>query len=429
MARFASALLLVAPALCLSHGISKCNGEDDMPTFTEFMSMYARTYEVGSEEFGKRKALFDRRAADVKDQNCHTESLWWAEVNRLSDRTEEELSKLRGYKGHRRSSEPATAGHGPMPAELMKISAAPLPTEMDWKHLTAMVEVQDQGGCGSCWAFAATTVLRAHSEIYQKDHRFSVQQIVSCTPNKKECGGTGGCSGATAELAMDYVMENGCVTEEEFPYEQTDVQCPRHMRPHHASGASFMESSGKRRSNNAAASFGMVGWGQLPANEMEPLKRALVERGPVAVTVASSYSWNSYAGGIMDNCPKAAAVDHAVVLVGYGEAAHATKKYWVLQNSWGTFWGEAGFIRMIRADNDETSQCGWDTQPELGSGCNGGPSRVWVCGMCGILYDTVVPHFQGDGKRAKLMALKRREVVLLRRNRTLLESGEQSSDE
>jgi len=81
-----------------------------------------------------------------------------------------------------------------------------------------------------------------------------------------------------------------------------------------------------------------------------------------------------------------------VTLIGYGQDADGTK-FWRIQNSWGPYFGENGRIRLLRQD-DEESYCGLDRQPQQGSGCQGGPTEVQVCGMCGILYDTVVPIFK-----------------------------------
>merc|ERR1719356_703835 len=68
-----------------------------------------------------------------------------------------------------------------------------------------------------------------------------------------------------------------------------------------------------------------------------------------------------------------------------------SQRYWFIKNSWGLHWGEKGNLRLERT-KDEEKACGWDRKPQLGSGCDGGPKEVWVCGTCGVLYDTVIPH-------------------------------------
>eukprot|EP00439_Symbiodinium_sp_Y106_P050082 s5155_g6.t1 len=108
--------------------------------------------------------------------------------------------------------------------------------------------------------------------------------------------------------------------------------------------------------------------------------------------------------GIFDYCDKNAIIDHAVVLVGYGRDQQLGKKYWTILNSWGHGFGEKGMIRLLRDDKEEENWCGVDNQPELGTGCDGGPSAVRVCGMCGILYDTVVPHFTHKNSSSRVIA-------------------------
>merc|ERR1719198_20387 len=133
-----------------------------------------------------------------------------------------------------------------------------------------MGEILDQGQCGSCWAVAATTVLRAHSEIYGDGKMFSAQQIVSCTPNPHKCGGTGGCEGATAELAFDYVLERGLVVEDEFPYTESGMfpetpECPADMKSKDSTVGDEKTHVHLQSKNN----IGMVGWERLPENQLE----------------------------------------------------------------------------------------------------------------------------------------------------------------
>mmetsp|Transcript_29746 Transcript_29746/g.54120 ORF Transcript_29746/g.54120 Transcript_29746/m.54120 type:complete len:474 (+) Transcript_29746:53-1474(+) len=394
--------------------------------FVQFMQKHARKYSHGTEEYHKRRVLFHRRAMEVERHNCETHHTWDAVVNKFADRTDEEMSRLRGYKSSARPQESSAHRDGPQAqaAQLLgtraTVGISDLPESFSWRNLTSIQEVQDQGGCGSCWAFAAATTMRAHREIWMKEpKKFSVQQIVSCTPNPRACGGTGGCNGATAELAMDYVYKRGCKSEEELPYSASDATCQDEEDD------SFLEERAQARGGHldsmpntrrlrrvrpiadrvsfpsqaqANSHTGMTGWTKLPENKLAPLMAALYYNGPVSVSISAGYSWNQYGTGILGakNCPKDAIIDHAVVLIGYGEAQVKKKKmpYWLLMNSWGYDWGENGYIRIERRKAKEDKYCGTDTDPEIGSGCKGGPPTVWVCGMCGILYDTVIPHFE-----------------------------------
>eukprot|EP00971_Amphidinium_carterae_P172987 3429340-Amphidinium_carterae.1 len=70
------------------------------------------------------------------------------------------------------------------------------------------------------------------------------------------------------------------------------------------------------------------------------------------------------------------------------------RKYWTIQNSWSDTWGEEGRIRLLRTDIDDLKQgghCGTDYHPEVGLGCKGGSPTACVCGMCGVLFDSVYP--------------------------------------
>jgi len=368
--------------------------------FAAFIQQHGRTYHTSSEEYSTRFQHFKEQLAAVDAQNRNPGRSWTAAVNHLADRTPAELAVLRGY---RRSPEGlASTGHlGLAATSARSIDVKKLPENFTWKgHLASMQDVLDQKSCGSCWAISSSTALRAHAELYQKDRTFSTQQMVECTPNPNECGGQGGCKGATVELAMEYAFRAGLATEEEHPYQGSDNICAKHMQTSEASFRSIGKESVSLPQvsihNAGGASFGMRGWKKLAENKLTPLLEAVYEKGPVVVSVAATDAWNMYSSGILSACKKGAVNNHAVVLVGYGKAEH---HFWQIQNSWGSNWGEEGFVRLFRhAGQEEEQYCGWDEKPQDGTACKGGPSKVYVCGSCSILSDNVVPLFDKSGE-------------------------------
>jgi len=359
--------------------------DDDVETnveksFHDFMEEYERGYAKGSPEYQERFALYRRRFAEIEDHNSQPDRLWTAGVNTFADRTDAERAVVRGWRSsgvERQEQEPDRASG----TELG--SGESLVDQMDWRNLSIALQIPDQGSCGSCWALATTSVLEAHHEIYVKKKRtFSPQELVSCVQNPQHCGGKGGCDGATVELGMAYALKSGLSDLTQTPYQGKDTPCKNVKTPILAEGDG---------DHDGGKSFGLIGWNMLPRNKEAPLARALIDKGPVGVSVAAS-TWYSYKTGIFNSCQKNCVVDHAVTL--YGFHKQGAQKYWLIRNSWGKKWGENGFIRMARTNNED-KHCGMDNQNQKGTGCDKDPKSVKVCGMCGVLYDSVVPTFKG----------------------------------
>lgn len=75
----------------------------------------------------------------------------------------------------------------------------------------------------------------------------------------------------------------------------------------------------------------------------------------------------------------------------YGYDSDFDKAYWIMRNSWGTTWGIAGYMHLERHDTDAANWCSLDISPLDGTGCDGGPGTLKVCGSCGVLYDVSYP--------------------------------------
>merc|ERR1712014_73907 len=206
----------------------------------------------------------------------------------------------------------------------------------------------------------------------------SVEELIACTPNPQHCGGSGGCGGATAEQAFNFSMRNGVTTDAAYPFKHFPFS-------RHTCHTTYVR--------EPLAAVG--GWVRLPPNDDQSLLAALVQHGPIAVTVAAT-SWMLYDSGIFDGelgmgCD--ADLNHQVSLIGYGE--DKATNYWLVRNSYGPEWGEQGYIRLLRAASGEKESCTIDTQPTDGycgkSGWCECPKSIPVCGMCGILADSSYP--------------------------------------
>lgn len=369
--------------------INKVDGDVE-DAFHTYIREFGRTYLPGSPEYIERLGLFTQRKLAVDAQNGMADRLWTAGINAHSDRHGTELKRLLGDDGPRKNY--GVSGSGSISLRQEGNGSQVLARECTkWLDLDAVKDIQNQESCGSCWALSAITVLRSHSEIAKKPRSFSAQELVDCVVNKHHCGGSGGCRGATVEHALDYVMRNGLATKEESPYYAVRSVCEKPSRKQEQDmDELFRPKLHKASVSDASRSFGMVGWERLPENKYEPILHAVSEKGPVAVSVAAT-GWFSYSQGIFDGCSLNAVINHAVNLIGYGEEDGT--KYWLIQNAWGTGWGENGKMRLLRTD-DEGQKCGTDYRPEVGSGCDNGPHSVRVCGTCGILYNAMIPHFK-----------------------------------
>eukprot|EP00413_Alexandrium_margalefii_P002792 CAMPEP_0204522300 /NCGR_PEP_ID=MMETSP0661-20131031/6246_1 /ASSEMBLY_ACC=CAM_ASM_000606 /TAXON_ID=109239 /ORGANISM="Alexandrium margalefi, Strain AMGDE01CS-322" /LENGTH=423 /DNA_ID=CAMNT_0051527955 /DNA_START=56 /DNA_END=1327 /DNA_ORIENTATION=+ len=389
------------------HGGREGGAADAVDAFDAYVREHSRPYTRDSTEYRERLALFTLRSSQVEAQNAIPGRLWTAGINALSDRTEAELARLRGWRGGAAPSRPGMLQSASSSRAFLGKRGerrSPLPREhMHWTRLPAARSF-DQGGCGSCWAMATSKVLQLHAEIYNPNasRTFSPQELVSCVPNPHQCGGQGGCDGSTVELALDWALNKGLAEEGETPYQGADLRCKKQV----SKADGLMQLSGNFEDltgvgvhaalpDAPGTAFGMYGWERLQENGYDALLRALTERGPVGVSAVAN-SWSSYSGGVFDGCKDSWVIDHAVVLLGYGQDEKTGALFYLIQNSWGSFWGEGGRIRILRRADDE-KHCGVDRQPEVGTGCKGGPKEVKVCGGCGILYDNAVPHFRSLG--------------------------------
>jgi len=328
-------------------------------TFEQYVIDFGKTYEA--DEGAVHRMIFERNVAEVLRHNADPTQTWKKGVNQFTDLSHEEMKAFFGSTAVQARARRAAMA----PAPFSSVPVSELPASIDWREKGVVSPVKNQGGCGSCWAFAAveameTSVAQTTGKLPEA---LSTQNVVSCAPNPHHCGGTGGCGGATADIAYEYVMAKGISSEQAYPYRAQTGTCREIAKV--AKIDSFVK---------------------VAENNYTEVLNALGNVGPLAVNVDAN-PWGSYSSGVFSGCQfRDIDVNHVVQAVGYGTAGG--KDYWIVRNSWGTGWGEKGYIRLERhSDGDPKKWCGPDTRPQDGTGCDGGPSPITVCGSCGIWYD------------------------------------------
>lgn len=210
------------------------------------------------------------------------------------------------------------------------VSALGIPSSFDWRDpkghkgatwdCTTPIKHQQ---CGDCWAFG--TVAPLESAILIEDHieeDLSEQWLKSCNTNGYSCNGgwwahqwhagtNGKCGGTGA------VLESNC------PYKSTTGTC-----------------SGPYEHKYLIEKWAYIG-GEHSVPSSSSLKNAIYEYGPISAAVYVNSAFQAYTGGIFDGTASGR-VNHAVVLVGWNDNGN----YWILRNSWGTTWGESGYMRI-----------------------------------------------------------------------------------
>ncbi|XP_046330115.1 procathepsin L-like [Haliotis rufescens] len=324
MFRYAVVALLVAVAVAapLDHAL---DGEWEI-----FKQTYNKVY--STEDAIIRRLVWESSLKYIQQHNLEADRglhSYRLGVNEYADLTSEEfVRQMNGYRMVNRTRRGATF--------LPPSNLGDLPTEVDWRTKGYVTEVKNQLQCGSCWSFSATGSLEGQN--FKKNGQLvslSEQNLVDCS--KPE--GNHGCGGGLMDLAFEYIKTNeGIDTEASYPYKARDGRC--HFK-------------------KADVGATDTGFTDIPHNDENALQQAVATVGPISVAIdASRPTFRLYKTGVY-NEPTCSStrLDHGVLAVGYGSSGE--QDYWLVKNSWGASWGDAGYIKMSR---NQDNQCGIATE-------------------------------------------------------------------
>lgn len=205
----------------------------------------------------------------------------------------------------------------------------------DPRNENKLPAIRDQK-CGDCWAYSSVGAFEVSEILVNKIAPAAIdlseRQMVTCSK-------AGSCSGGWPYLVYQY-LENGKInmmTEAQYPDNGQDGPCPN-IKP---------------ATNDEIVSWGLAdpGAGLFKIAAIAKIKEAIVKYGSVSACVNVTSLFQHYSGGVFNETPSNYAnpgINHAIVLVGWDDS----KKAWLLRNSWGTGWGEQGYMWIAYNSNN-----------------------------------------------------------------------------
>jgi C1A family cysteine protease len=292
--------------------------------------VFKKGYTFDSDEAKDRFKTFKQNLEFIKKTNADESLTYKLGLNQFSDMTNEEFkSKYATYKSLgselQQVLDKANKDAGflkPEPSEddddLTKRNLQTTAINYSAYFLTP----KNQASCGGCWSFAVSGAVEGNSAM-KTGYKVSgsPQQLLDCDSANY------GCNGGDMRTGYNYLITYGMMNDSDYPFIGYQSYC------RYNSYKSLVKVSGYQYCSNATSykcSTATV--------------YSLLQKGSLSVTIdGGSYLFQTYKSGLFNGA--CSTINHAVVLVGYGVSG--AYKYWLIRNSWGTTWGENGYIRVI----------------------------------------------------------------------------------
>jgi len=297
---------------------------DHFSQFEEFIQKYRKHYN-SVEEFNSRFEIYRDNMEFAMNENARQNNYTLGETI-FSDLN---LNEFHYYKNNFMVGSTC---------ESFKSGDIDVPVELDWREKGAVTPVKDQGQCGSCWSFSATGAMEGAWQIAKGDLvSLSEQQLVDCSAGFKY--GNHGCNGGLMDGAFQYAIDNGMCKESDYKYLAKSGTCTK------CDPVVFMSSCVD----------------VTPQNEVDLEKAVAI--GPVSVAIeADTRTFQMYKSGVITGSACGTNLDHGVLVVGYG--TESTQPYWLVKNSWGSSWGEDGYVKIEKSSSTkDKGTCGIAMQP------------------------------------------------------------------
>jgi C1A family cysteine protease len=299
--------------------------------FEQWKLAHGKTYT--GEEHAHRFATFQDNYLFIVNWNADPTQTSTVGLNEYADLNTAEFSALKGCLGMKRSNATKKT------VEVADVSA--IPASWNWNSQGAVTPIKNQGDCGSCWAFSSTGSLEGLNFLQgpQKGTllSFSEQQLVDCSTSY----GNQGCNGGLMDYAFEYTAAKGIEQEATYPYTAVQGTC---------------------KYNAAQTTKVNTGHTDVAQDNSVALLTAAANQ-PISVAIeADQPVFQLYTGGVITSASCGTSLDHGVLVVGWGTSG--STPYWIVKNSWGATWGQAGFVWIEKSSSTSNAGiCGIASMP------------------------------------------------------------------
>jgi len=277
-------------------------------------------------------------------------------------------------------------------------AAATFPSTFDWRDTGKVTSVKNQNPCGTCWAHGTLAAVESRVLIEESTtYDFSEQNLICCTDAAWEYLHNDRCmAGGWSWLAAETLTKKGSRLEACQPYNTTTINTE-------ACGDSC-------QSIKIITDYRMIANEATTPDAIEPIKSAIYNHGPLAMSYAADYGAHMHEGSIYywPDCPDSE-VNHLVCVVGWDDTvAHPAgggSGVWIVKNSWGTGWGDNGYFYLCYGsagmcevasldykdyDPNETIYY-WDEAGQVGAvGC--AAPFAWIANIFTVTQDGSLTH-------------------------------------
>jgi C1A family cysteine protease len=331
-------LFILLSSLLAAEGafIQKVTDERDVwHHFYNFQEKFSKQYDDVF-ELEERFNIFHANIKKIASHNEATNKTFTMDVNQFTDLTEEEFKSQ--YVGGYLKNKYVFSGIGSTScSSFVSTGTKSLPSTVDWVAAGAVTPVKDQGQCGSCWSFSATGAIEgAYAVSTGKLVSLSEQELVDCAGVRY---GSMGCNGGLMDGAFNFAMDKGLCAESSYSY------------------TSGVSQTGGTCQTSCKAVVTVDECFDVKPNDQLALKEAVSVR-PVAIAIeADTRYFQSYSSGVLTSATCGTTLDHGVLIVGYG--TENGQDYWLVKNSWGTTWGDGGYVKIARSESaNDGGVCG-----------------------------------------------------------------------